>query len=73
MRTYPMVTALVRYGTLLAVLVALAAATFGLYLSIAGLGSAFAVGGVLIGGVLFVLLKSYTELVAIIADMMLPK
>ena len=73
MRSYPMVTALVRYGTLLAVMVALAAAAFGVFLTIAGHGIAFAVGGVLLGGVLYVLLKSYTELVAIIADMMLPK
>jgi len=73
MPTYPMVHALVRHGSHLALAVGLAAGAVGIYLAVT-LGSiVFAVVGIGGGGVLYVLLKSYSELVAIIADMMLPK
>lgn len=73
MRTYPMVMAIVRHGSLMSAVVALAVAALGIYLATAGHGIVFAVAGALLAGVLYALLKSYSELVAIIADMMLPK
>jgi len=73
MSTYPMVHAVVRHGNLFAVLVAAAAAAFGIYFAVAQASVVHALIGVAAGGVLYVLLKSYVELVTIIADMMLPK
>jgi hypothetical protein len=45
----------------------------GLALAYAGWGWPFAVGGIVAGAVLYVIAKSYVELVAIIADMLLPR
>ena len=73
MPTYPMVHALVRYGSLLAIVVALSVAAVGIGLSISLENAFVALIGIGAGGVLYVLLKSYSEMVAIIADMMLPK
>lgn len=73
MRTYPMVMALVRHGSLMSAVVALAVVALGVYFTVAGQGIVFSVAGAVFGVVLYALLKSYSELVAIIADMMLPK
>ena len=72
MRTYPMVELLVRHGTTLAVLAAIGAIAGGAYIAFSAGNVVYAVVAVIGGGILFALLKSYVELVTIIADMMLP-
>jgi hypothetical protein len=68
-----MVQALVRHGNRFAVLVGAGAAAVGLSAAVAYASILIAIIGVGGAVVLYVLLKSYVELVAIIADMMLPK
>ena len=73
MPKYPVIDFLLRHGHRFAVAVALLPAIAGVYLAYLGWGWPIAVGGLLAGGILYVLAKSYAELVAIIADMLLPK
>lgn len=73
MPNYPVINFLLRHGHRFALAVALLPAITGLYLGFTGWGWPFAVGGAVTGVVLYVLAKSYVELVAIIADMLLPK
>ena len=73
MRTYPMVQALVKYGHALAIVAALATLGVGIAFAVRDGAIGFAAAGLAAGAVLYILLKSYVELVSIIADMMLPK
>ena len=73
MPKYPFIDFLLRHGHVFAVAVTLLPVAAGLYLAYAGLGWIWAAGGVALGAVLYVIAKSYVELVAIIADMLLPK
>lgn len=73
MPNYPVVNMLVNYGNWFAAITAAIPIAVGLYLTATGAGWIFLCGGALAGVVLFVLLKSYVELVCIIADMLLPK
>jgi hypothetical protein len=73
MPAYPMVNAVVRHGNLFAVVMAGAAVALGVYFALVHASIVYALIGVAAGGMLYVLLKSYVELVTIIADMMLPK
>ena len=73
MPKYPVIDFLLRHGHRFAIAVAVLPAAAGMYLAYSGWGWPLAVGGVLAGGILYVLAKSYVELVAIIADMLLPK
>ena len=73
MPNYPVINFLVRYGHWFAVAVALIPPSIGFYLAYAGWEWPYAMGGVLAGATLYVIAKSYAELVAIIADMLLPK
>jgi len=72
-RSYPMVHALVKYGHALAIAAALACVALGIAFAVRDGAIAYAAAGLAVGALLYVLLKSYTELVSIIADMMLPK
>ena len=73
MPRYPVVNFLLRHGHAFAVAVALLPAIAGVHLGVSGWGWLIAAGGVATGAILYVLAKSYVELVAIIADMLLPK
>jgi uncharacterized membrane protein len=73
MPKYPVIDFLLRHGHSFAITVALLPALTGIYLAYSGWGWPIAAGGVLAGGVLYVLGKSYVELVALIGDMLLPK
>ena len=73
MPKYPVIDFLLRHGHPFAIAVALLPAIGGAGLACLGWGWPIAAGGVLAGGILYVLAKSYVELVAIIADMLLPK
>jgi len=73
MSTYPMVRALVRHGSLLAAVTAALSIVLGIFLAATQGAPVYLAVGIVVGALLYVLLKSYVELVAIIADMMLPK
>ena len=73
MPNYPVVNFLVRFGNYFAGLAAVLPVIAGLYLAASGAGAAVALAALAGGALLYVLLKSYVELVTIIADMMLPK
>ena len=73
MPKYPVVDFLLRHGRGFAIAVALLPVMAGIYLAMSGWSWAIAAGGVMTGAILYVLAKSYVELVAIIADMLLPR
>ena len=73
MPNYPIIQFLVRHGHPFAIGVALLPALAGLWVLLAGGLWLYGIGAVVAGAVLYVLMKSYVELVAIIADMLLPK
>lgn len=73
MPKYPIIDFLVRHGHPFAIGVALLPVLAGLWLLIAGGAWFYAACAIAAGAVLYVLMKSYVELVAIIADMLLPK
>lgn len=71
--TYPAVRFILRYGWLLSTAAALAPLGAAIWAVTAGYSPLWLIVGVLAGGVSYLLMRSYTELVAIIADMLLPK
>lgn len=73
MPNYPIIQFLVRHGHRFAIAVALLPAALGVGLAFSGWGWLYGAGGVVASVVLYVIMKSYVELVAIIADMLLPK
>lgn len=73
MPNYPIIQFLVRHGHPFAIGVALLPALAGIGIFLAGGAWFYGVGGIAGGAVLYVLMKSYVEMVAIIADMLLPK
>jgi len=73
MPNYPIINFLVRHGHRFAIAVALLPVALGLCLAFAGWGWPYGAGGAIAGAILYVIMKSYVELVAIIADMLLPK
>ena len=73
MPNYPIINFLVRRGHPFAIGVALLPVLAGLWILAAGGPWLFGVAGIVAGPVLYVLMKSYVEMVAIIADMLLPK
>jgi hypothetical protein len=70
---YPMVNLLVRHGSLLAIVGALLVPLGSVIIALMTGVWLYVLGGCVGGLVLYVLLKSYVELVAIMADMLLPK
>jgi hypothetical protein len=73
MPNYPVINFLLRHGHRFAIAVALLPAIAGAYLGFSGWGWPAVVAGGVVGVILYVLAKSYVELVAVIADMLLPK
>lgn len=70
---YPVVNFLVKHGKAFAFSISALVPLLGLYLSLRIGDWIYLPIGVVAGGVLLVILKSYMELVHIIADMLLPK
>lgn len=70
---YPVIQFLVRHGHRFAIAVGLLPAVAGVAAALAGGGWAYGAAGIVGSVVLYVIMKSYVELVAIIADMLLPK
>lgn len=73
MQKFPVITLLMKHGNLFAIAVAVAVVLLGAYGAYAGGGPIWLAGGLVAGGVTYVLLKSYVELVAILSDMLMPR
>ena len=71
--TYATLHLLVRHGDLIALLVALAPVLGGVAAWAMGLSAVYALVGVLAGAFLYLIMRSYVELVRVIVDMLLPK
>jgi len=71
--TYSTLHFLVRHGDRLAVVVALAPVLGGIWAWMAGMSFAFAIAGIAGGAFLYLIMRSYVELVRVIVDMLLPK
>lgn len=72
-RTYPALHLMVSHGRGLALAVALTTLAFGIGLWFAGASIAFLIGGILGGAFMYLMMKSYVELVRVIVDILLPK
>ena len=70
---YPALHFLVRHGDWIAAIVSLAPVAAGILAWAAGMSVAFAIAGVAGGAFLFLIMRSYVELVRVIVDMLLPK
>ena len=64
---------LVRHGNLVAIVVGLAPLVAGVWAYAAGLSIAYAVAGLFGAAFLYLIMRSYVELVRVIVDMLLPK
>ena len=73
MENYSTVKFLVRYGNYVAIVISSLPTVIGLGLLFSGYHWLVLFGGVAATAVLYLLLKSYVEIVCIIADMLLPK
>jgi len=73
MPTYPTIQFLVKHGHRCAIVMAALGVLAGLGLAWMQLSWFYGVGGIVAGVVLYVLTRSYVELVQIIADMLLPR
>jgi hypothetical protein len=71
--TYSTLHFLVRHGDWVAAIVALVPAAGGVLAWAMGLSLAYAVVGILGGAFLYLIMRSYVELVRVIVDMLLPK
>ncbi len=71
--TYHALYFLVRHGDWIAVVVALAPVAAGVLAWAEGMSFAFAIAGVAGGAFLYLIMRSYVELVRVIVDMLLPK
>ncbi len=71
--TYSTLHFLVNHGDMVAIMVALAPVVGGLVAWIAGMSFIFGIAGVAAGMFLYLIMRSYVELVRVIVDMLLPK
>jgi len=71
--TYSTLHFLVRHGDWVAALVGLVPVAGGVLAWAMGLSLAYAVAGILGGAFLYLIMRSYVELVRVIVDMLLPK
>lgn len=72
-QTYRTLHFLVRYGDWVAALAGFIPAVGGVAASAADMSVAYAAGGILAGAFLYLIMRSYVELVRLIVDMLLPK
>ena len=71
--SYPAVRLILRYGNAIATAAALLVAACGLWGALRGWGWGFAPLGILLGLLVYVLLRSYREVIAIVTDTLLPQ
>jgi hypothetical protein len=72
-KSYPAVHLLVDHGGLLAILIALLVPIAAVWFWFSGYGVPVLVAGIISGLLVYLLMRSYVELVRIMADMLLPK
>ena len=72
-KAYPMVRMLVKHGTALSIALGVVLAAAGIWAALAGFGWAWALAGVLTGAFAGLMMRSYVEVVRLIADMLLPR
>jgi hypothetical protein len=70
---YPALDFLVRHGNAVTWVVALLPGLGGVLAWILGLSVGYAIAGIVAGAFLFLIMRSYVELVRVIVDMLLPK
>jgi len=71
--TYPAIRTIGAYGNLLAALVGLAPIALALWALAAGLGWAWLIPGAFAGAVLWLVMRSYVEVLRILADTLMPR
>ena len=71
--TYSTLHFLVSHGDWVAIVAAAATLAFGAGIWLTGASTWFLVGGVLGGAFMYLIMRSYVELVRVIVDMLLPK
>lgn len=72
-RAYPAIYLFARHGGVIATLTGLIAPAVAVWLWMVGYGPIVLLCGVAAGGFIFLILRSYTELIRVIVDMLLPK
>ena len=70
---YPAIRFLVRYGHALAVVIGAAAIGTGIVAAVSGWGWGWIPAGILGGGLVYLLFRSYAEIVQVIAETLLPR
>lgn len=70
---YPAIRFITQWGDALAILVALACVVVGFYLTWLGFAWPVAVAGVAAGLILWLVLRSYVEVLRILADTLMPR
>jgi hypothetical protein len=73
MEQYPVLNLITRHGLVAAIAMAVFAGILSLWLLYGPLGWLAAIIALLIGGVAFVIAKSYVELVVLITEMLVPR
>jgi hypothetical protein len=73
MKNYPMLQLIMRWGTIMAALVAAIVAAAGMWVAVATGSWLWAAAGVVLAGAGYCLAVSYVELIRLITDMLLPK
>jgi hypothetical protein len=73
MADYPTLRFLEKHGGWLAIAVALAALLAGIVATLLGASPWWLLAGAILGAVLFLLARSYVELIRLMTDMLLPK
>lgn len=73
MQQFPVLNLIVRYGAHAAIVVAIFAAALVLWLLYGSMGWAAVAVALVTGGVVFVLAKSYVELIVLITEMLVPR
>ena len=71
--TFPALHFLINYGNAIALLLALGIPTIGIWVGIIGRSPASIAGGVIVGAFTYLIMRSYVDLVRLVADAMLPK
>jgi len=71
--TYPALNFLVRYGDWVAIVVGVVPVLLGGIASGMGMSIMFGIAGLVAGAFLYLMMRSFVELVRVIVDMLLPK
>ena len=71
--TYPALNFLVRHGDWVAIVVAIVPVVLGVVAWGMGMSIVFGIAGVAAGAFLYLMMRSFVELVRVIVDMLLPK